>query len=55
MSQIELAGAAKTTQAAISSWETGARGMSAALPHVNLFASAHNLASLQALGKYLAL
>jgi uncharacterized protein len=32
-----------------------ARGMSAALPHVNLFASAHNLASLQALGKYLAL
>src|ERR671932_226692 len=32
-----------------------ARGMSAALPHVNLFARAHNLASLQALGKYLAL
>jgi uncharacterized protein len=32
-----------------------ARGMSAALPHVNLFASAHNLASLQALGKALAL
>ncbi len=32
-----------------------ARGMSAALPHVNLFASAHNLASLQALGRYLAL
>ena len=32
-----------------------ARGMSAALPHVNLFASAHNLASLQALGKHLAL
>jgi uncharacterized protein with von Willebrand factor type A (vWA) domain len=32
-----------------------ARGMSAALPHVDLFASAHNLASLQALGKYLAL
>jgi hypothetical protein len=32
-----------------------ARGMSAALPHVNLFASAHNLASLQTLGKYLAL
>jgi uncharacterized protein with von Willebrand factor type A (vWA) domain len=32
-----------------------ARGMSAALPHVNLFASAHNLASLQSLGKYLAL
>jgi uncharacterized protein len=32
-----------------------ARGMSAALPHVALFASAHNLASLQALGKYLAL
>jgi uncharacterized protein len=32
-----------------------ARGMSAALPHVNLFASAHNLASLQALGKYLVL
>ncbi len=32
-----------------------ARGMSAALPHVSLFASAHNLASLQALGKYLAL
>jgi uncharacterized protein with von Willebrand factor type A (vWA) domain len=32
-----------------------ARGMSAALPHVNLFASAHNLASLQALGKHLTL
>jgi uncharacterized protein len=32
-----------------------ARGMSAALPHVNLFASAHNLASLQALGRHLAL
>jgi uncharacterized protein with von Willebrand factor type A (vWA) domain len=32
-----------------------ARGMSAALPHVSLFASAHNLASLQSLGKYLAL
>lgn len=32
-----------------------ARGMSAALPHVNLFASAHNLASLQSLGKHLAL
>ncbi len=32
-----------------------ARGMSAALPHVDLFASAHNLASLQALGKHLAL
>jgi uncharacterized protein len=32
-----------------------ARGMSAALPHVNLFASAHNLSSLQALGKHLAL
>ena len=32
-----------------------ARGMSAALPHVSLFASAHNLASLQALGRYLAL
>jgi uncharacterized protein len=32
-----------------------ARGMSAALPHVNLFASAHNLASLQALGNALAL
>lgn len=32
-----------------------ARGMSAALPHVSLFASAHNLASLQALGKHLAL
>jgi uncharacterized protein with von Willebrand factor type A (vWA) domain len=32
-----------------------ARGMSAALPHVSLFASAHNLASLQALGRHLAL
>src|SRR5919202_2640685 len=32
-----------------------ARGMSAALPHISLFASAHNLASLQSLGKYLAL
>jgi uncharacterized protein with von Willebrand factor type A (vWA) domain len=32
-----------------------ARGMSAALPHVQLFASAHNLASLQALGKALTL
>ena len=32
-----------------------ARGMSAALPHVNLFASAHNLASLQALGRALTL
>ncbi len=32
-----------------------ARGMSAALPHVDLFASAHNLASLQALGRHLAL
>ena len=32
-----------------------ARGMSAALPHVALFASAHNLASLQALGRALAL
>src|SRR5438034_8510872 len=32
-----------------------ARGMSAALPHVNLFASAHNLASLQSLGRHLAL
>jgi uncharacterized protein len=32
-----------------------ARGMSAALPHVDLFASAHNLASLQALGKHLTL
>ncbi|MBI2756708.1 MAG: VWA domain-containing protein [Chloroflexi bacterium] len=30
-----------------------ARGMSAALPHVDLFASAHNLASLQALGRHL--
>jgi uncharacterized protein with von Willebrand factor type A (vWA) domain len=32
-----------------------ARGMSAALPHVDLFASAHNLASLQALGRHLVL
>jgi len=32
-----------------------ARGMSAALPHVDLFASAHNLASLQTLGKHLTL
>jgi uncharacterized protein with von Willebrand factor type A (vWA) domain len=32
-----------------------ARGMSAALPHVDVFASAHNLASLQALGKHLSL
>ncbi|HYY88127.1 MAG TPA: VWA domain-containing protein, partial [Chloroflexota bacterium] len=32
-----------------------ARGMSAALPHVSLFASAHNLASLQALGRALTL
>lgn len=32
-----------------------ARGMSAALPHVALFASAHNLASLQALGRHLTL
>jgi uncharacterized protein len=32
-----------------------ARGMSAALPHVSLFASAHNLASLQTLGRHLAL
>ena len=32
-----------------------ARGMSAALPHVNLFASAHNLASLQSLGRHLTL
>lgn len=32
-----------------------ARGMSAALPHVDLFASAHNLSSLQALGKHLTL
>jgi uncharacterized protein len=32
-----------------------ARGMSAALPHVNLFASAHNLASLQELGRHLTL
>ena len=32
-----------------------ARGMSAALPHVDLFASAHNLSSLQALGKELTL
>jgi len=32
-----------------------ARGMSAALPHVALFASAHNLASLQALGRALTL
>ena len=32
-----------------------ARGMSAALPHVDIFASAHNLASLQELGKHLAL
>jgi uncharacterized protein len=32
-----------------------ARGMSAALPHVSLFASAHNLASLQSLGRHLAL
>lgn len=32
-----------------------ARGMSAALPHVDLFASAHNLASLQALGRHLTL
>jgi uncharacterized protein len=32
-----------------------ARGMSAALPHVNLFASAHNLSSLQALGRHLTL
>lgn len=32
-----------------------ARGMSAALPHVNLFASAHNLASLQDLGRHLTL
>jgi uncharacterized protein len=32
-----------------------ARGMSAALPHVNLFASAHNLSSLQSLGRALTL
>jgi uncharacterized protein with von Willebrand factor type A (vWA) domain len=32
-----------------------ARGMSAALPHVDIFASAHNLASLQELGKHLTL
>jgi uncharacterized protein with von Willebrand factor type A (vWA) domain len=32
-----------------------ARGMSAALPHVNLFASAHNLTSLQSLGRHLTL
>src|ERR671929_104487 len=32
-----------------------ARGMSAALPHVNLFASAHNLSSLQSLGRHLTL
>jgi uncharacterized protein with von Willebrand factor type A (vWA) domain len=32
-----------------------ARGMSAALPHVNLFASAHNLSTLQSLGRHLTL
>jgi uncharacterized protein len=32
-----------------------ARGMSVALPHVDAFASAHNLASLQALGRYIEL
>lgn len=32
-----------------------ARGMSAALPHVDLFASAHNLASLRDLGRHLSL
>jgi uncharacterized protein with von Willebrand factor type A (vWA) domain len=32
-----------------------ARGMSAALPHVDVFASAHNLASLQDLGRHLSL
>jgi uncharacterized protein with von Willebrand factor type A (vWA) domain len=31
-----------------------ARGMQAALPHVDLFASGHNLASLEAVGKALA-
>ena len=31
------------------------RGMQAALPHVDVFAAAHNLASLEALGRHLAL
>jgi hypothetical protein len=30
-----------------------ARGMASALPHVDLFAPAHNLASLEALGRQL--
>jgi uncharacterized protein with von Willebrand factor type A (vWA) domain len=35
-------------------YEPSARGMQAALPHVDLFASAHNIASLAALEPYLA-
>jgi len=31
------------------------RGMQAALPHIDVFAPAHNLASLEALGRHLAL
>lgn len=37
-----------------SSYEPSARGMSAALPFIDLFASAHNVASLGALEPYLA-
>ena len=35
-------------------YEPSARGMAAALPHIDLFAAAHNLASLAALEPYLA-
>jgi uncharacterized protein len=34
-------------------YEPLARGMKAALPHIDLFASGHNLASLEALGEEL--
>ena len=36
-------------------YEPLTRGMQAALPHVDVFAAAHNLASLEALGRHLAL
>jgi uncharacterized protein with von Willebrand factor type A (vWA) domain len=36
-------------------YEPLTRGMQAALPHVDVFAPAHNLASLEALGRHLAL